>query len=91
MFSGTSSSLDRLVSHKEIMSYLWIELCASSRETRDKSSLLEVFRFQLQKEKYGDAPSLAVVNGGPGFSETKITQVENTIEWRTGLTRTGMH
>ena len=51
MFSGTLVASFKFVSHRDMISYLKIELCTSSKETLWKSFLLRVFRFQLQKEK----------------------------------------
>ena len=41
----------RLVSHKEIISYLWMVFSALRRVIREKSLVAREFRFQLQKDK----------------------------------------
>ena len=41
----------RLVSHKEIISYLWMVFSALRRVIREKSLVAKEFRFQLQKDK----------------------------------------
>ena len=77
MFSGTGVSSFRLVSHSEIMSYLYKVLCASKSETLEKLSLLSVFKFQLQYDN--NTLENSELTWGPGFGWTSELRNNNRL------------